>query len=100
MDKLKGAQVFTKLDLQWGYNNVRIKEGDKWKATFKTNKGLYELIVMFFGLCNSPATFQAMMNGIFRDIVDEGWIVIYMDVILIASETAKLDKEQTRRVLQ
>ena len=83
-----------------GYNNVQIKEGDEWKAAFKTNRGLYEPTVMFFSLCNSPATFQAMMNGIFRDIVDEGWIVIYMDVILIASETAKLDKEQTRRVLQ
>ena len=65
LDKLKGAKYFTKLDLWWGYNNVRIKIGDKWKATFKMNKGLFERLVMFFGLCNSPATFQNMMNDIF-----------------------------------
>ena len=58
MTKLKGAKVFTKLDLRNGYNNVRIKDGDQWKAAFKTNRGLFEPMVMFFGLCNSPATFQ------------------------------------------
>src|SRR6202023_3259980 len=82
LDKLKGAKVFTKLDLRWGYNNVRIKEGDEWKAAFKTNKGLFEPLVMFFGLCNSPATFQNMMNDIFATELDEGWILIYMDDIL------------------
>ena len=56
MDKLKGAKYFTKLDVHWGYNNIQIKKGDKWKAAFKTNKGLFELTVMFFGMCNSPAT--------------------------------------------
>ena len=57
MDKLKGAKYFTKLDICWGYNNIRIKKGDEWKAAFKTNKGLFEPTVMFFGMCNSPATF-------------------------------------------
>ena len=52
MDKLKDAKYFTKLDVWWGYNNVRIKEGDEWKAAFKTNQRLYELTVMFFGMCN------------------------------------------------
>jgi hypothetical protein len=61
-----------------GYNNVRIKEGDEWMAAFITNKGLFELTVMFFGLQNSPATFQAMMDDYFRDMIDEGWIAIYM----------------------
>jgi len=54
-----------KLDVQWGYNNVHIKEGDEWKAAFRTNRGLFEPTVMFFGLTNSPATFQTMMDKIF-----------------------------------
>lgn len=57
IDKLKGATVFSKLDLCSGYNNVRIKEGDKWKAAFTCKRGLFEPTVMFFGLCNSPPTF-------------------------------------------
>jgi len=83
VDKLRGARWFTKLDIRWGYHNIRIKEGNKWKGAFKTNKGLFEPMVMFFGLYNSLATFQNMMNDIFRDMLDEGWIVIYMDDILI-----------------
>jgi hypothetical protein len=79
MITLKGSKFFTKLDIRWGYNNVRIKEGDKWKATFITNKGLFKPTVMFFGLRNSPATFQAMMDDYFRDMIDEGWITIYSD---------------------
>ena len=57
-----GAHIFTKLDIRWGYNNIRIKEGNQYKAAFKTNYGLWEPTVMFFGLCNSPSTFQAMMD--------------------------------------
>ena len=64
MDKLQGAKYFTKLDVRWGYNNVRIKSGDKWKAAFKTNRGLFEPTVMFFGMTNSPATFQSMMDSL------------------------------------
>jgi len=69
IDKLKGARYFTKLDVRWGYNNVRIKEGDEWKAAFITSKGLFEPLVMFFGLTNSPATFQTMMNHLFRGLI-------------------------------
>src|SRR5882724_5731494 len=58
------AKYFMKWDVHWGYNNVHIKEGDKWKATFRMNQGLFEHLVMFFGLMNSPATFQMMMNDI------------------------------------
>ena len=65
IDKLKEAKYFNKLDLIWRYNNVRIKEGDKWKAAFLMNKGLFEPRVMYFGLCNLPGTFQRMMNSIF-----------------------------------
>ena len=63
LNNLRGARYFTKLDVCWGYNNVRIKEGDEWKAAFRTNRGLFEPLVMFFGLTNSPATFQMMMNN-------------------------------------
>ena len=59
------AKYFTKLDVQWGYSNIRIKEGDKWKAAFQTNQGPFKLLVMLFGLTNSPAMFQTMMNDIF-----------------------------------
>jgi len=56
--KLRGAKYFTKLDVRWGFNNVRIKEGDEWKAAFRTNRGLFEPLVMFFGLTNSPLSGQ------------------------------------------
>ena len=61
---LQGAKWFSTLDLHWGFNNVQIKEGDEWKAALTTNHGLFKPTVMFFGLCNSPATFQTMMNDI------------------------------------
>jgi len=57
VDKVKGTKYFTKLDICWEYNNVRIKEGDKWKAAFRTNRGLFKPLVMYFGLCNSPVIF-------------------------------------------
>ena len=65
LNRLKEAKYFNKLDLIWGYNNIRIKEGDEWKAAFLTNKGLFEPQVMYFGLCNLPGTFQRIMNSIF-----------------------------------
>jgi len=66
---LRGARYFMKLDVHWGYNNVRIKEGDEWKAAFCTNCGLFEPLMMYFGLTNSPVTFQTMMNKIFHDLI-------------------------------
>jgi hypothetical protein len=83
--RLKGARYFTKLDVHWGYNNVRIREGDKWKATFCTNRSLFEPLVMYFGLTNSPATFQTMMNEIFQDLITEGDVSIYLDNIFTNS---------------
>jgi len=81
-----------KLDVQWGYNNIRIHEGNEHKATFKTKYGLFEPIVMYFGLTNSPVTFQTMMNYIYRDIIlkhkSRGTTIhIYMDNIGIATCT-------------
>jgi reverse transcriptase-like protein len=63
---LSGCTLFTKFDIHWGYNNIQIKPGDEWKATFLTPEGLFEPMVMFFSLTNSPATFQMMMNTIFQ----------------------------------
>ena len=99
LDKLKGARRFTKLDIRWGYNNVRIRDGDQWKAAFKTNKGLYEPTVMFFGLCNSPATFQAMMDNIFADMIDGNFIIVYMDDIFLFAPDEITLVENTKRVL-
>ncbi|KAF8748816.1 Chromo (CHRromatin Organization MOdifier) domain [Rhizoctonia solani] len=70
MAKLRNAKLFTKLDLQWGYNNVRIREGDEWKTAFRTKYGLFEYLVMPFGLTNAPAAFQHFMNDLFRDLID------------------------------
>src|SRR5882724_6797759 len=77
------AQYFTKLDVCWGYNNIQLKEGDEWKATFQTNRGLFKPLVMFFSLTNSLATFQMMMSDIFKELIDEGVVTTYMDDILI-----------------
>ncbi len=87
MDKLWGAKYFSKLDIRWSYNNVRIKSGDEWKAVFRTNRGLFEPTVMFFRLTNSPATFQWMMNDIFKDLIASGAVTVYLDDILIMSKT-------------
>ena len=98
--KLRRAKYFTKLDVRWGFNNVQIKEGDEWKATFQTNCGLFEPLVMFFGLTNSPATFQTMMDDIFEDLISEGVVVVYLDDILIFTETLEEHQKVTRRVLE
>ncbi|SJL17387.1 uncharacterized protein ARMOST_20937 [Armillaria ostoyae] len=95
IDKLQGAKYFTKLDVRWGYNNVRIKEGDEEKAAFRMNHGLFEPTVMFFRLTNSPATFQWMMNDIFKDLIASGKVTIYLDDILIFTR----DLDEHRRIL-
>jgi Reverse transcriptase (RNA-dependent DNA polymerase) len=99
IDRVKGSKFFTKLDICWGYNNVRIKEGDKWKATFKTNCGMFEPLVIFFRLTNSPAIFQTMMNDIFRDLINQGHVIIYLDDILIYTETMEEHYQMVQEVL-
>ena len=91
INKVKDAQLFTKFDIRSGYNNIRIKEGDQWKAAFITSKGLFEPTVMFFGLSNSPVTFQRFMNDSFCDMIAEGWLVIYMDDMLLTSTNEQED---------
>jgi hypothetical protein len=97
---LQGQKYFTKLDIQWGYNNVQIKPEHQWKAAFSTTFGLYEPTVMFFGLCNSPATFQRMMNHILWSEINEGWCKVYMDDILIAADKLEILHQRTLRILQ
>ena len=70
MDGIGSKKVFTKLDLRWEYNNIRIKEGDEWKAVFTTHIRAYEPIIIYFGLTNSPAIFQTIMNDLFQDIMN------------------------------
>src|SRR6266403_4017673 len=88
LEQLQGRSLFTKFDIRWGYNNIRIKEGDEWKAAFKTPTGLFEPRVMFFGLTNSPATFQRTMNRMFREMRMRypNELFVYMDDILIATD--------------
>jgi hypothetical protein len=84
-DRVRGAKIFTKINLKNGYNLIQIKPGDEWKTAFKTWYRLYEYTVMPFGLSNAPATFQNMINHIFRDLLDLG-LIVYLDDILIYAE--------------
>ena len=100
VNKLKGAKYFTKLNVRWGYNNVRIRESDKWKVAFRTNLRLFELTVMFFGLTNSPSTFHNLMNDIFHDLIAKGKVLVYLDDILIFTKTLEEHHQITSHVLQ
>jgi len=79
---------------------VRIKEGDEWKAAFTTYVGLCEPVVMFFGMINSPATFQAMMNEILRDMINEGKVAAFVDNVLVGTETEEGHNEIVEEVLK
>ena len=100
IDSIEKKKVFTKMDLRWGYNNVRIKEGDKWKAAFSMPEGSFEPTVMFFGLTNSPATFQAMMNDLLRDLVMEEKVAVFIDDVMVATETEEGHDEIVEEVLR
>ena len=100
LDGVGKRKVFTKLDLRWGYNNVRIKEGDEWKAAFTMHIGAYEPTVMYFGLTNSPATFQTMMNDLFRDLINQGDAATFIDDILVATDIEEGHDELVEEVLR
>ena len=89
-----------KIDLHWGYNNVRIKEGDEWKAAFSMPEGSFEPTVMFFGLTNSPAMFQVMMNDLLRDLVVEEKVAVCIDDVMITMETEEGHDEIVEEVLR
>ena len=101
ISQVQDAHIFTKFDVCWGYNNIRIKAGDEEKGAFKTKYGLFELLVMFFSLMNSPSTFQTMMNHIICDLhvkhLQSGThIIVYMDNILIATSSSVKNSSCTK----
>ncbi len=99
LEQLRSAQFFTKLDLRCAYNLIRIREGDEWKTAFSTTSGHYEYRVMPFGLVNSPAVFQSFINDVFRDMLDH-YVIVYIDDILVYSETLQEHVQHVRSVLQ
>jgi len=93
-------KLFTKMDLRWGYNNICIKKGDEWKVVFTTYVGLFEPVVMFFGMTNSPAMFQGMMNEIMRDLINEGKVAVFVDDVLVGTDGEEGHDEIIEEVLK
>ena len=103
LENIGTKKVFTKIDLRWGYNNMRIKERDEWKAAFAILEGFFEPMVMFFGLTNSPATFQTMMNKmneLLRDLINTGKVAAFIDDVIIGTEMEERHDEVVVEVIR
>lgn len=97
-DQLKGAKVFSKIDLRSGYHQLKIRPGDIPKTAFSTRHGLYEFTVMSFGLTNAPAYFMNLMNKVFMECLDK-YVVVFIDDILVYSKSEQEHAEHQRSVL-
>jgi len=100
LENIGTKKVFTKMNLRWRYNNVRIKEGDKWKVAFTTLEGSFEPMVMFFGLTNSPAMFQTMMNKLLRDLINTGKMAAFINDVIIETEMEEGHDEIVEEVIR
>jgi hypothetical protein len=98
-DQMKGASVFSKIDLRSGYHKLKIRESDIPKTTFRTRYGLYEYTVTSFGLTNTPAYFMYLMNKVFMEYLDK-FVVVFIDDILIFLKTEEEHETHLRLVLE
>jgi len=100
IDNMDSKKVFTKMDLRWEFNNVRIKERDKWKGAFTIHVSSFKPTVMFFGMTNSPAIFQVIMNEILRDLINKEKVAAFVDNVLVRTETKERHDKIVEEVLK
>ena len=100
LENIGTKRVFTKIDLRWRYNNVRIKEGNEWKAVFAILEGSFEPTVMFFGLTNSPAMFQVIINKLLKDLINTEKVAAFIDDVIIGTEMEKGHDELVAEVIK